>query len=150
VRHTKPIPSIEVIGGVVNAALSDLPTEIRVMAEPGRYLVSDSAYFVCRVIGTEMRNGRRWMYWDSGLFSGMAEASEGLQLSIETDRKGPLVPWSVGGPSCDSIDIVYDDILLPSDLEADDFIYIPNAGAYTTSYASNFNGFPLPEIRLAS
>ena len=36
--------------------------------------------------------------------------------------------------------------LLPEDLQEDDFVYIPNAGAYTTSYASNFNGFPLPEV----
>lgn len=148
VRHTKPIPSIEAIGDVVNAALADVPADIRVMAEPGRFLVSDSGYFVCRVIGKEVRNGKRWMYWDSGLFSGMAEAHEGMQLCIDTDRHGPLVAWNVGGPSCDSIDIVYKDILLPADIEADDFIYIPNAGAYTTSYASNFNGFPLPEVRL--
>ena len=36
------------------------------------------------------------------------------------------------------------DQLLPEDLQADDFVYVPNAGAYTTAYASNFNGFPLP------
>ena len=39
------------------------------------------------------------------------------------------------------------DQLLPEDLQADDFVYVPNAGAYTTAYASNFNGFPLPQER---
>ena len=29
-----------------------------------------------------------------------------------------------------------------------DFVYIRNAGAYTTAYASEFNGFPLPEVRV--
>jgi ornithine decarboxylase len=43
VRYVKPIPSIEVIGEIVNAAIADLPEDIRIMAEPGRYLVSDSA-----------------------------------------------------------------------------------------------------------
>ena len=62
VRHTKPIPSIETIADVINEAIADLPDSIRVMAEPGRYLVSDSAYFVCRVVGTATRNGKRWMY----------------------------------------------------------------------------------------
>ena len=47
VRHIKPIPSIEVIGEIVNTAIADLPEDICIMAEPGRYLVSDSAYFVC-------------------------------------------------------------------------------------------------------
>ncbi len=37
---------------------------------------------------------------------------------------------------------------LPSDLQEGDFIYIRNAGAYTTAYASEFNGFPLPEVRV--
>jgi ornithine decarboxylase len=40
------------------------------------------------------------------------------------------------------------DQMLPADLQDGDFIYIPNAGAYTTAYASEFNGFPLPDIRL--
>ena len=42
VRHVKPIPSIEAIGEVVNRALEGLPAGMRVMAEPGRYLVSDA------------------------------------------------------------------------------------------------------------
>ena len=36
--------------------------------------------------------------------------------------------------------------LFPGDLQEGDFIFIKNAGAYTTAYASNFNGFPLPEV----
>src|SRR5690606_20477 len=39
VRHVKPIPSIEVIGEVVNEGLKAFPPEVKVVAEPGRYLV---------------------------------------------------------------------------------------------------------------
>ena len=59
VRHVKPIPSIEVIGEVVNAALAAFPAEVQVIAEPGRYMVSDAGYFVCRVLGTTTRGGKR-------------------------------------------------------------------------------------------
>jgi ornithine decarboxylase len=57
-------PSIEVISQVVNndPAFAD---EVRVVAEPGRYLVSDGGYFVC-VVGTTTR--RQAMHWDAGLF----------------------------------------------------------------------------------
>ncbi|HBV22123.1 MAG TPA: type III PLP-dependent enzyme, partial [Nitrosomonas sp.] len=65
VRHLKPIPSIEVIAEVINEAIAELPETIQIIAEPGRYLVSDSAYFVCQVVGTATRNGKRWMYWDA-------------------------------------------------------------------------------------
>jgi hypothetical protein len=27
-----------------------------------------------------------------------------------------------------------------------DYVYTPNTGAYTTTHATNFNGFPRPEI----
>lgn len=146
VRHVKPIPSIEIIAQVINESIADLPEEIHVMAEPGRYLVSDSACFVCRVVGTATRNGKRWMYWDAGIFGGIIEVSEGLRYEVLTQRNGPLVPWSVAGPTCDSVDVLMHDEMLPEDVQEDDFIFIPNAGAYTTSYASNFNGFPLPEV----
>lgn len=146
VRHVKPIPSIEVIAEVINAAIADLPADIRVMAEPGRYLVSDSACFVCRVVGTATRNGKRWMYWDAGIFGGIIEVSEGLRYEILTNRQGNRIPWSIAGPTCDSVDVLMHDELLPDDIQEGDFIFIPNAGAYTTAYASNFNGFPLPDV----
>lgn len=148
VRHTKPIPSIEVIGEVVNRALAGLPDGVRVMAEPGRYLVSDAGWFVCRVAGTATRSGKRWVYLDAGMFGGIIETTEGLQYDVLTNRTGRLIPWTVAGPTCDSVDVVMRDQLLPEDLEADDFVYLPNAAAYTTAYASNFNGFPLPEVRI--
>jgi ornithine decarboxylase len=146
VQHTKPIPSIETIASAINASLEDLPATIRVMAEPGRYLVSDAGYYVCRVVGTASRGTKRWMYWDAGVFGGVIETTEGLRYTIETDRSGELIEWTVAGPTCDSVDICMRDVLLPCDLREGDFIYIKNAGAYTTAYASTFNGFPLPDV----
>ena len=148
VRHVKPIPSIEMIGAVVNEGLRAFPEDVQVIAEPGRYMVSDAGYFVCRVLGTATRGGKRWMHWDAGMFGGVIETTEGLKYKIRSDRSGPDIPWTVGGPTCDSVDIVMRDEPLPSDLQEGDFIYIRNAGAYTTAYASQFNGFPLPEVRV--
>lgn len=148
VRHVKPIPSIEVIGEVVNRALEAFPPEVKVIGEPGRFMVSDAGFFVCRVVGTTTRAGKRWMYLDAGLFGGIIETTEGLRYRISTDRSGPDASWTVAGPTCDSIDIVMRDEPLPSDLQEGDFVYLRNAGAYTTAYASNFNGFPLPEVRV--
>lgn len=147
VRLTKPIPSVEVIGDVVNESIADLEDEIRVVAEPGRYLVSDSACFVCRVIGITRRSDERWLYLDAGMFGGLLESTQGLQFQVDSDRSGPLVPWHVAGPTCDSVDVLMKDQMLPDDLRDNDFIYFPNAGAYTTAYASTFNGFPLPDVR---
>ena len=148
VRHVKPIPSIEVIGEVVNEALKAFPAEVQVLAEPGRFLVSDAGYFVCRVLGTATRGGKRWMHWDAGLFGGVIETTEGLKYKIRCNRSGPDIAWNIAGPTCDSVDVVMREEPLPSDLQEGDFIYLRTAGAYTTAYASEFNGFPLPEVRV--
>jgi len=148
VRHVKPIPSIEVIGEVVNEALEAFSDEVQVIAEPGRYLVSDAGYFVCRVIGTTTRGGKRWMHWDAGLFGGVLEMTGGVKYRIRSDRSGPDVPWHVAGPTCDSVDVVLRDEPFPSDLREGDFIYVRNGAAYTNAYACEFNGFPVPEVRI--
>ena len=79
VRHVKPIPSIETISEVINKGLRHFGPEVQVIAEPGRYLVSDAGYFICRVVGTATRNNQRWMYWDAGVFGGVIETTEGLR-----------------------------------------------------------------------
>jgi len=145
VRHRKPIPLIEKIGATVCDAIADLPGSIRVMAEPGRYLVSDSAWLVARVTGTAMRHGTRWIYLDAGVYHGLMEALGNLDYDIRTDRHDAELPCTVAGPTCDATDVIARDKLLPEDLCEGDYVYIPNAGAYTTIYATRFNGFPGPD-----
>jgi len=38
------------------------------------------------------------------------------------------------------------DQMLPENIVAGDSIYVLNAGAYTSAYASQFNGFLLPQV----
>lgn len=158
VRHTLPIPSIETISAVIAPLLRILSKTSTIAAEPGRFLVADAGCFVCRVMGVAERNGKRWLHLDAGVFGGLFEAFEGIHFRVTsfqlpTDhtpsrRLGEPVPWEVAGPTCDSIDVVMHGAELPANLEEGDFICFHNAGAYTTAYASEFNGFPLPEIRI--
>jgi ornithine decarboxylase len=115
------------------------------MAEPGRYLVSDAAWLVSRVIGTANRRGTRWVYLDAGVFHGLMETAEGLEYQIRTERGGAEIPCTVAGPTCDSVDVVAKDRFLAAALRTGDTVYIPNAGAYSTAYSTSFNGFPAPD-----
>ncbi len=148
VLHTKPIPAIERIGASIRLALAALPGDMRVMAEPGRYLVSDAAWLVSRVIGTADRRGTRWVYLDAGVFHGLMETVEGLEYQIRSERDGAQIPCTVAGPTCDSVDVVARDRILPEALRTGDTVYIPNTGAYSTAYATSFNGFPPPDTVL--
>ena len=67
--------------------------------------------------------------------------------TIEVNNKsGNEVPWYVAGPSCDSVDVLSREQMLPATTIEGDLLYFPNAGAYTTVYANEFNGFPLPKV----
>jgi diaminopimelate decarboxylase len=50
---------------------------------------------------------------------------------------------SIGGPYCESGDIVIEDLLMPS-VEEGELLAIPVAGAYHISMASNYNGARRP------
>ena len=51
----------------------------------------------------------------------------------------------LAGPSCDSLDVVQNRVILP-ELEVGDRVYIESAGAYTTAYASRFDGAHIPRV----
>lgn len=53
-----------------------------------------------------------------------------------------LYKSSIWGPTCDGLDVVVKECLLP-DLKTDEFMVFKNMGAYTISGAVAFNGIPL-------
>jgi ornithine decarboxylase len=58
------------------------------------------------------------------------------------------VPWTIAGPTCDAADVLAGEHLLPEDMGEGDFVYLPNTGAYASTRACLFNGFPLPDLRV--
>ena len=88
----------------------------------------------------------RWVYLDIGKFNGLAETmDEAIRYRIETIRTGDAVPAVLAGPTCDSVDVMYEKnpYPLPLDLKVGDKVWIFGTGAYTTTYSSvAFNGLP--------
>jgi ornithine decarboxylase len=149
-EYGQPVPPIEEYGECIRAALSSLPYPIDVLAEPGRGLVADAGRLVTTVIGLAERGGQRWVHLDVGAFNGGMEALEtghGLTLPMTDSRGGGTAPWNVTGPSCDSQDTLRYGAALSAELQVGDRVYLHAAGAYTTAYASTFNGFDVPTIR---
>lgn len=151
-RYVDPTPPLGEIAEVIRGSLDRLPYRPGLIAaEPGRVLVAESAVLVATVIGIDHRGGERWAYLDVGGYNGMMEAVQTagrwqfpLRTALSADA--PSVPTTVTGPSCDSSDTMFYDAPLPASLETGDRVYIGTAGAYTTSYASHFNGFPPPQV----
>jgi ornithine decarboxylase len=97
------------------------------------------------VIGKATRNGEKWLYLDVGVFNGLMESVGGIKYPMASSKSGSMEQWVIAGPSCDSFDIVQDNVLLP-DLDIGDHVFILSAGAYTTAYASRFDGATIPRI----
>lgn len=153
-RYFKDDPDIKAVASHINEVI-DKNEDISFIAEPGRYIVADSSVIVSKVIGVEQRNGKNWLFIDTGLFQSFLGAMhydtfpyQPISLSHQRpDRNmnAPIVSYILTGPTCDSQDIISTNILLPSDLALDDLLIFPNTGAYTVVYGSNFNGFSIPE-----
>jgi ornithine decarboxylase len=73
------------------------------------------------------------------------ESVGGIRYRVSTDRGGPVIQCVLAGPSCDSFDVIDPGAELP-DLQVGDRVRILSAGAYTTAYASQFDGFQIPAI----
>lgn len=128
-------------------SIADFPDATTVEVEPGRGLVGDAGVLVTRIVGMATRSGARWVYLDVGVYNGLMETTGGIEYEYHSlDREGLDQSWTVAGPSCDSTDIMARDVRLPATLAVDDRIAISPAGAYTTVYASAFNGLPHPRV----
>ena len=148
-RHLDPTPPLATYAAAIRRAVATNlgPEPPALMLEPGRFLVADAGVFQTEVLLVTHRDWRRWVFLDAGLYGGLAETmGEAVRYRVRADRDGPLGPVVLAGPTCDSTDVLYrsTQCLLPMKLRAGDRVDILAAGAYTTAYASRFNGFPPP------
>lgn len=121
---------------------------LNIIAEPGRIIISHACSAVCTVIGKNIRNGTPWLYLDDGaygLFSGKFFDHKEYHFRVLKQAQQPqhhkLVPYVIAGPTCDSIDIISQPTMLPSDLNPGDVLCAHNMGAYSLVTACSFNGF---------
>ena len=127
----------------------DIPT---IIFEPGRSLVGDSGILTSEVVLVSRKNNtalNRWVYQDTGLFNGLIETiDESIKYPVISTKDAPNAREGeviLAGPTCDSMDIMYEDnkYKMPLDLKEGDRLYWLSTGAYTSTYAAvGFNGFP--------
>jgi len=118
--------------------------------EPGRGMVGNAGVIEAEVVLISKKSGSdkvKWVYLDIGKFNGLAETmDEMIRYPIRTAYDGGTTePCIIAGPSCDSVDVLYEKepYLLPIALEIGSKVLIEGTGAYTTTYSSvGFNGFP--------
>jgi ornithine decarboxylase len=143
IDYAQPVADIGSFCAPLRAALAGLPKRVRVIAEPGRYIVGPAAIGVASVMGRAQREGRWWYYLDDGLYGSYSgQLYDHMRYPVEPLRAGGVrLPAVLAGPTCDSIDVIAENLMLPQ-LKAGDLIIGRAMGAYTRASASEFNFFP--------
>lgn len=133
---------------IINHALDEyIPSDIEIIAEPGRFMVATAATAVSKIIGKAVRHGKLCYYINDGVyhtFSGII--FDHCQYDLYAFKDGSIATCTVFGPTCDGLDVVTKNARLPDNLECGDLLYSINIGAYSAATSTYFNGFPPAKI----
>lgn len=156
ISYLEERPALSEIANSINIACNKyLPYTPKLIVEPGRALVADSAYLVTSVFSRVRRGHRTWLFTDAGAYNSLFEALESqtnLEYPVESlsDHGKQQKKFVITGPTCDSIDIVRKEALLPSLTHVGDRLVFYKAGAYTVALANSFNGFEPPKVHFVN
>jgi len=132
---------------------------INVIAEPGRFFATDAFDFYVQVIGKKpisysdtSDSGSGWRYTidDSiyGQFSNILfdhAKPRWFRVDMGPTRHRSYTKGILFGRTCDSLDKIAEKDVM-EELFVGEWLCFPKMGAYTQATASEFNGFPSPEI----
>lgn len=137
----------------VRSALEGSGLHPVLVQEPGRSLIAEAGVTIYRigVIKDVARSGggrRRFVVVDGGLADNPRPALYGARYGVvgvsgDGRQLSDLSPATVSGRHCE-VDQLFEDVDLPNDLRAGDFVAVLTTGAYSSSMASNYNRYPRP------
>lgn len=127
---------------VLEDAFSGLP-RLRLLVEPGRYLVADSGVLLTRVLYRKKTSKRRFVIVDGAMTDLPRPALYGAWHPVwpVTPRKGKKTLADVVGPVCETGDFLARQRPLPP-LRRGDLLAVGKAGAYGFAMSSQYNSRP--------
>ncbi len=143
----KPPAIADYVDAVVSTVHSELGPDKRLLLEPGRALVANSAVTLYTV-QTVKRNVSTWVAVDGGMSDNLRPMLYGSRYeAVVADRvlADANVRCRLAGKHCESGDVILRDAVL-ADPVAGDVIATPVTGAYGYSLANNYNGVPRPPV----
>lgn len=136
------------VAPLIRNEVSKLPFE-RIVAEPGRFFAEEACTLRVPVIGRKtLPDGTESLTIDDsvyGIFSGVL--FDGFVPTFKTDREQEdRIPYTIFGRTCDSADKIAENVYLPAGMRERDVLTVESIGAYSYVSASEFNGFPRPDV----
>lgn len=125
-----------------------------VIAEPGRFFAQESCSLRVPVIGRKvLPDGTRSITIDEsvyGIFSGVLFDGFKPSFTCVTRHAKPETKYMIFGRTCDSADIIAENVWLPNEIDDSDILEVRDIGAYSWVSMSKFNGFEKPSVHLCS
>ncbi len=142
VRYNRHVAPFSVLAKRINAEVDRLfPTDMEILAEPGRFFVATAVTSLATVIGKAVRDGRTCYYIDDSVYhtySGIV--FDHCQYTVKSFKRGETEICTVFGQTCDGMDAIAQSQELPK-LELEDLVYTEDIGAYSNASSTWFNGF---------
>ncbi len=144
--HKDNPPSIEAyLDALIDTARKYLPSTAKILIEPGRSMVADTAVTLYRVV-TIKRSARTFVAIDGGMADNLEVSLYGQRFEATVaNRVGGGDLYALVGRHCESGDILIDGVQL-QDPQVGDIIAVPVTGAYCLSMANNYNGARRPPV----
>lgn len=131
---------VEAFGAVVERLVG--PTGLKVIVEPGRYLVGNAGVLLTRVLYRKRSGGKQFMIADAGMNDLIRPSHYNAYHRIEAvNPSGARITADIVGPVCESGDFLglHRDV---DDAKPGDLLAVRSAGAYGFVMASNYNSRP--------
>lgn len=120
------------------------PTGLRLVLEPGRWIVGPAGVLLARVVDLKTQADGRWfVIVDAGMTDLIRPAlySAWHEIEVVTPRDGAELSCDVVGPVCETSDTLGKQRSLPP-VQVGDLIVVRDTGAYGAVMASNYNRRP--------
>ena len=121
---------------------------LRLQLEPGRSIIAQSGVALYRVNASKQTTNRRWLLLDGGLADNPRPtlyAARYSALPVNDPARPAAAPAWLGGPYCESGDVLIEDLPLP-EIQIGEFLAVPVSGAYQLSMSSHYNGARRPAV----
>jgi diaminopimelate decarboxylase len=143
----RPPAIVDYVEAIVSTVHDELGPDKRLLLEPGRAVVANSAVTLYTV-ETVKRNVSTWVAVDGGMSDNLRPMLYGSKYeALVADR--PLASGGelckLAGKHCESGDVIVREVWL-SDPAPGDVIATPVTGAYGYSLANNYNAVPRPPV----
>ncbi|MFL5571187.1 MAG: diaminopimelate decarboxylase, partial [Gemmatimonadaceae bacterium] len=129
-------------GEVIRALVSG--SGLRIILEPGRYLVGNAGILLTRVLYRKRSGGKEFIIADAGMTDLLRPSHYNAFHRIEAvNPRGASTVADVVGPICESGDFLARDRQI-DDAQPGDLLAVQSTGAYGFVMSSNYNSRPRP------